>query len=70
VKRKTKGKIQFPSVESAEKYLVSLFEEYNWKEAGHQNAQRLRILVVPVGRDVAGKVQGLKGANQFSKKEK
>jgi putative transposase len=32
VKRKTKAKIQFPSVESAEKYLVSLFEEYNYKQ--------------------------------------
>jgi putative transposase len=32
VKRKTKAKIQFPSVDSAEKYLVSLFEEYNYKQ--------------------------------------
>ena len=32
VKRKVKAKIQFPSVESTEKYLVSLFEEYNFKQ--------------------------------------
>lgn len=32
VKRKTKAKIQFPSAEAAEKYLVSLFEEFNFKQ--------------------------------------
>jgi len=32
VKRKVKAKIQFPSVDSTEKYLVTLFEEYNFKQ--------------------------------------
>lgn len=33
IKRKTKAKIQFPSEASAEKYLVCLFEEYNFRQA-------------------------------------
>lgn len=31
LKRKTKTKIQFPTMNSIEKYLVSLFDEYNYK---------------------------------------